>query len=63
MLLSLLNRGIAYFIANTPSDTCNQEEILRRLHEEEMTCDVITIKTRVTEVMRENLCFKSCAKF
>ena len=26
---SLFNRGIAYFIAYTPSNTCNQEEILR----------------------------------
>ena len=46
---SLFNRGIAYFIAYTPSNTCNQEEILRGLHEEEMTCNVTTIKTRVTE--------------
>ena len=46
---SLFNRGIAYFIAYTPSNKCNQEEILRQLHEEEMTCDVTTVKTRVTE--------------
>ena len=42
---SLFNKGTAYFIAYTPSNTCNQEEILRRLHQEEMTCDVTTIKT------------------
>ena len=46
---SLFNRGIAYFIAYMPSNTCNQEEILRGLHEEEMTCNVTTIKTPVTE--------------
>ena len=46
---SLFNGGIAYFIIYMPTNTCNQEGILRSLHEEEMTCDVTTINTRVTE--------------
>lgn len=61
---SLFNRGIAYFIAYTPSETCSQQQIFSALHEEEMACEIATIKTQIrntgsedaTEHLYQELC-------
>ena len=36
--------GVVYFVAFTPSDTCNGETILRTLHEQETEADVCQLR-------------------
>ena len=45
--------GVAYFVAFTPSDTCNGETILRRLHEQETEADVCQLRTNLKPLSDE----------
>ena len=45
--------GVAYFVAFTPSDTCNGETILRTLHEQETKADVCQLHTNLKPLSNE----------
>ena len=45
--------GVAYFVAFTPSDTCNGETILRTLHEQETEADVCQLRTNLKSLSDE----------
>ena len=44
---------VAYFVAFTPSDTCNAETILRTLHEQETEVDVCQLRTNLKPLSDE----------
>ena len=45
--------GVAYFVAFTPSDTCNGEAIFRTLHEQETQADVCQLRTNLKPLSDE----------
>ena len=58
----LFDHGVAYFVAYTPSDSCNQDTIFELFHKNEMEATVHKIRTRSIKVyddenesMREQL--------
>ena len=44
---------MAYFVAFSPSDTCNAETILRTLHEQETEADVCQLRTNLKPLSDE----------